>query len=75
MSAIRDQPVRLVLRHYQDEAIVGVQEKYRFGAKGVILVMPTGAGKTLTATRIAQLAAAKETRTLFTLRPKVMCGR
>ncbi|HSS62828.1 MAG TPA: DEAD/DEAH box helicase family protein, partial [Gammaproteobacteria bacterium] len=63
------------LRDYQIKALDDVREAYRRRAKGVLLVMPTGAGKTLTATRLAQLAAAKGTRTVFTAHRKELVSQ
>lgn len=56
----------LVLRDYQIQGLEDIRAAYRERWRAVLFVMPTGAGKTATATKLAQLAAAKGTRTLFT---------
>lgn len=50
------------LRDYQKEAIKAILEEYRRGVKSQLVVLPTGAGKTVVA---AALAAAIGGRTLF----------
>jgi DNA repair protein RadD len=35
-----------VLREYQVQAIVALREKFTHGARRVVLMLPTGAGKT-----------------------------
>lgn len=46
-------------RPYQAQAIAETREAYRAGNRGAVLVMPTGAGKTYTASIIVHGAAAK----------------
>ncbi len=52
-------------RPYQDECIEAVREKIRAGAKRVLVVAPTGSGKTVIASRMIQSAHAKGSRSLF----------
>lgn len=47
------------LRDYQIDAISRVREEYKRGAKGVLLVLPTGAGKTVVLSSVANGVIAK----------------
>lgn len=47
------------LRDYQTRAIDSVRAAYRAGARAVLLVMPTGAGKTATAAQLIAWAVAR----------------
>jgi DNA repair protein RadD len=53
------------LRPYQIEAVNKVRAEFRDGAAGVLLQMPTGAGKTIVASGIVGSAYERGTRTLF----------
>lgn len=55
----------IVLRDYQQQALDDVRAKYRSGIKRVILTMPTGSGKTATATKLAQMSTRKGKSVLF----------
>lgn len=44
----------MILRPYQEQAIASVSTSFRAGHRGVMLVMPTGAGKTVVFSRIAK---------------------
>ena len=55
--------MRLIPRGYQDRGIDDLQGAYERGARRVLYVLPTGAGKTVVFTKIAELAAAQSTRT------------
>ena len=57
------QPV--TLRDYQQQAVDDVRTAYRQGARAPLLVMPTGAGKTVCFSYIASQAAAKGSRILL----------
>lgn len=52
----------ITLRPYQDAAISDIRQAYRDGHRRVLLVLPTGAGKTVCFTYIAQRMAAKGKR-------------
>ncbi len=52
----------MILRPYQEKSIADVRAAYSSGLKSVCLTAPCGAGKTVMFSRIAQLAAAKNTR-------------
>ncbi len=56
---------RLVLRDYQQRAIREVAQAYREGSRAILLVIPTGGGKTLTALRLAYGAVEKSRRVLW----------
>ena len=53
------------LRDYQKRVIQQIYHWYRWGKKSVMLVSPTGSGKTLTATQIISDALSKNCRVLF----------
>lgn len=53
------------LRDYQTKAIADVRAAVRGGSKRVVLVLPTGAGKTRTGGEIARLAVGKGGRILW----------
>lgn len=51
--------MNITLRPYQDNAIVKLRESYRRGNRRVVLVSPTGSGKTVIAMAIVDLASVK----------------
>ncbi|ACI52220.1 type III restriction protein res subunit [Gluconacetobacter diazotrophicus PA1 5] len=53
------------LRPYQQQAIDGVRSAFRDGHRAPLLVAPTGAGKTVMFSHIAQSASAKQSRVLI----------
>lgn len=53
------------LRDYQDEGIENVREAIRNGSKRILLVAPTGSGKTVVAAQIVKFAADKLRRSMF----------
>lgn len=53
----------IALRPYQSRAIDGCRDAYRAGHRAALLVMPTGAGKTFTASSIVHGAAEKRNTT------------
>lgn len=53
------------LRPYQEEGIEAVRDRFRRGAKRVLIVLPTGGGKTVVASRIIHSAVQRESRVLF----------
>jgi DNA repair protein RadD len=53
------------LRDYQDRAVRGVFQWWRAGVKRVLVVMPTGGGKTATAAFVAHLAKNANKRVLW----------
>jgi superfamily II DNA or RNA helicase len=55
----------VVLRDYQDDAVVDVRVAYRNGYRAVILVLSTGAGKTVIFSYIAKSAAEKGKKVLI----------
>ncbi len=55
----------MILRDYQLRAIDLVRAEYRRGRKAVLLVLPTGAGKTATASQLIAWAVARGRRCLF----------
>lgn len=55
----------LVLRPYQEASIQGLRDGVRNGHKSQLLCAPTGAGKTVVATRLMQEAQAKGSRAVF----------
>lgn len=52
------------LRHYQEDAVAKVRACFNSGAKSVLLVLPTGAGKTVVFSYIAASVAAKKKKAL-----------
>jgi superfamily II DNA or RNA helicase len=54
-----------VLRDYQDLAIDKVRQAIRAGFRKILIVAPTGAGKTVIAAQIVKLAAEKARRSMF----------
>lgn len=55
-----------ILRPFQNDAISGLRNSFRFGNKRVVIQMPTGAGKTITAANIVEGAISKGNRVIFT---------
>lgn len=55
----------VLLRDYQDEFVIKVRLAYRSGARAVLLVAATGAGKTVVFSYIAKSAASKGSRVLI----------
>jgi superfamily II DNA or RNA helicase len=55
----------IALRPYQVDAIAAARAKLREGAKSVLLVCPTGGGKTVIASDIIRSAAGKGSRVVF----------
>src|SRR5512141_2773 len=53
------------LRPYQVEAIEATRERFRAGARRVLIVCPTGGGKTIIASEVIRSAVAKGSRVLF----------
>lgn len=53
------------LRPYQNEAIEGIQKKFREGKRSIALVLTCGAGKTVIASRMIQMAVQNKKRILF----------
>ena len=53
------------LRQYQVAAIEGLRAVVRSGKRSALLVLPTGAGKTVVFVEIAKAAAAKGNSTLI----------
>lgn len=60
-----DRPQPVTLRTYQARAVEAIRAAYRQGARAPLLVMPTGAGKTVCFSHIASQAAAKGSRILL----------
>lgn len=58
-------PQPVTLRTYQTQAVEAIRAAYRGGALAPLLVMPTGAGKTVCFSYIASQAAAKGSRILL----------
>jgi superfamily II DNA or RNA helicase len=54
-----------ILRDYQDLAIEEVREAIRAGYRKILVVAPTGSGKTVIAAKIVKLAADKLRRSMF----------
>lgn len=63
-AATKQKPV-LQLRDYQKRVIGEIYQHYRQGIKSVMLVSPTGSGKTLTASHIIRDAVSRQCRVLF----------
>jgi hypothetical protein len=55
----------VILREHQISAIQKTRDAYQAGRRRVVLTMPTGSGKTVTAGEICRLALQKEQRVLF----------
>jgi len=55
------------LRDYQQRVIDAVRAEARSGKKRILIVMPTGAGKTITSSALVSVAAEKGNRTLSLL--------
>jgi len=55
----------ITLKPYQQTAVNGIRANYRAGRKAVLLVMPTGSGKTVTFSYICQHAAARNNSVLI----------
>jgi len=55
----------LQLRNYQTKCVAGVRECFRNLIKAVLLVLPTGGGKTVIFTYIAQQSSLKKKRVLI----------
>lgn len=48
-----------MLREYQERALAGARQQYREGSRAILIVMPTGGGKTITAATFARNAIEK----------------
>ncbi len=55
----------LTLRDYQKQVIAQIYSRYRTGTRSIMLVSPTGSGKTLTATQVIKDAISRDCRVLF----------
>ncbi|MBV8523641.1 MAG: DEAD/DEAH box helicase family protein, partial [Acetobacteraceae bacterium] len=55
----------MTLRSYQEHVIGDIKAAYYSGARAVLLVMPTGGGKTIVFAHVTMLANARGTRTLI----------
>lgn len=55
----------MILRPFQSDAIDGLRAGIRAGYRRIVLVQPTGSGKTVTAASMIQSAIAKSTRVVF----------
>lgn len=67
----------ITLRKYQETAVDGVRDEYARGYNRVILVMPTGAGKTVVFSHITRITAANGKRVLVLAHRKELltqCG-
>ena len=64
-SLFREASPPVTLRNYQNDAVEAVRAAYRAGSRAPLLVMPTGAGKTVCFSYIASQAAAKGSRILL----------
>jgi superfamily II DNA or RNA helicase len=53
------------LRPYQEDLVESIRDEYRQGRKRVLAVAPTGAGKTICFSYIAQQSLSRGTRTLI----------
>ena len=53
------------LRHYQDKCVTGIRECFRLLIRAVLLVVPTGGGKTVIFTFIAQKMSVRNKRVLI----------
>lgn len=58
-------PSPVTLRPYQADAVAAIRAAFRQGSRAPLLVMPTGAGKTICFSYIASQAAAKGSRILL----------
>lgn len=54
-----------VLRPYQSDAIANLRSRIREGAKRIVLIAPTGSGKTVMASEMIRSAIARGSRSLF----------
>ena len=61
----RSKKPTFALRTYQKQVIAQIYRNYLDGIKSVMLVSPTGSGKTLTASHIVRDAVSKNCQTLF----------
>ena len=48
----------ITLRPYQQEAVAAIRQQYASGLRAVLFVLPTGGGKTVVFSHIAEQAAA-----------------
>ena len=58
-------PPTITLYPHQSKILADTQQAYREGARAVLMVMPTGAGKTIVFSKVTQLAMAKGRRVLL----------
>ena len=65
---------QVVLRNYQERAIEDLRDAFRWGRRAPLLVMPTGAGKTVVFAAIAASAAERGNRVLILVhRRELLC--
>ena len=65
----------IALYDYQDTAIDSLRQAYQAGKKAPLLVMPTGAGKTVCFTYMAEQAQAKDKRVLLVAHRKELVNQ
>ena len=65
----------IALYDYQDTAIDSLRQAYQSGKKAPLLVMPTGAGKTVCFTYMAEQAQAKDKRVLLVAHRKELVNQ
>jgi DNA repair protein RadD len=65
----------IALYTHQEDALSKMQHAYKRGAFSVLLVMPTGAGKTMIFSKAAALAAAKGRRVLLLAHRRELIGQ
>jgi DNA repair protein RadD len=63
------------LRPYQDRAIVDLRAAYASGRRAPVLVLPTGAGKTVVAAEIIRLSIAAGRKVLFLAHRRELIGQ
>jgi superfamily II DNA or RNA helicase len=65
----------MILRPYQERVLTECREAYRAGHRAVLLVMPTGAGKTVTASTVVHGAAQKRNATWWLAHRRELVGQ
>lgn len=65
----------LTLRPYQEQAVAELRAAYAAGARALLLVLPTGAGKTVTFTYLTARAVAKGLRVLLLAHRRELVGQ
>ena len=67
--------MQYTLRDYQEKAIKDIRSQFSRGKKRILLVSPTGSGKTVVACEIIKLAMKKDSHCLFVANRRILVNQ